>query len=565
MNSSVFAKFVRPVAIAAFAVLLALPSANAQGDSQPVGVEKTETAPAAEIPPPPALSPQQLAIQAELVARVEAASSDALKRRLAEIVAHYEANGFEPIWLAEGKPSGKAEELVEILNLSYEDGLHPADYDSFELFAKLGATGETDLADLEIHLSTAAVSYAQHMHSGRLNPSRVNREIVIYPEQIGAEVILENLRKTTSLKTYFRLLAPHTPRYQRLRTALADYRRIEAQGGWTIIPEGKTIKPDGSDERMPLVRKRMTEAGLYGGGTPADPLAYDPALMAAVAEFQLRSGLETDGVIGPATLAAMNVPVSDRINTMIVNMERNRWMQNDFGPYHILANLADQVVKVVKNGDTIHAEVIQVGQPYHRTPVFTDEMKYIEFNPYWNVPASIAVNEYLPKLRDNPGVLSAQNIDVLAGGAPISASAVAWSNYGKGNFPFRLRQRPGSGNALGRVKFMFPNQFNVYMHDTPSKSNFDRAQRYFSHGCLRLRDPLTMAQVLLAPQGISRERIEAIVASGKNTTIKLAEPIPVHVVYITSFVNKDGSVHFREDVYGRDKIVLEALEQVRGR
>jgi L,D-transpeptidase YcbB len=563
MKISVFPELLRSLALALLILPIAATAALAEGDIQPAEVEQTNSEPA--VPILPALSPQQLAIQAELVARAAAASSDALEKRLAEIVSYYEASGFEPIWLDGARPSEKAEQMVEILNLSYEDGLHPADYDSFDLFAKLGATGETDLAELEIHLSTAAVSYAQHMHSGRLNPNSVNREIVIYPAQIGAETILGDLRKTTSLQAYFRLLAPHTPRYQRLRTALADYRRIEAQGGWTVIPEGATIKPDSKDERVPLVRKRMSEAGLYRDEAPADPQFYDPALVAAVTEFQLRSGLETDGAIGPATLAAMNVSVPDRINTMIVNMERNRWMQNDFGPYHILANLADQVVKVVKNEDTIHAEVIQVGLPYHRTPVFTKDMQYIEFNPYWNVPPSIAVNEYLPKLRANPGVLAAQNIDLLAGGSPISASAVSWSSYGKGNFPFRLRQRPGSGNALGRVKFMFPNQFNVYMHDTPSKSNFDRAQRYFSHGCLRLRDPLAMAEVLLAPQGISRDKIESIVASGKNTTIKLEEPVPVHVVYITSFVNKDGSVHFREDVYGRDKIVLEALERVRGR
>jgi L,D-transpeptidase YcbB len=565
MKKSVFPDLVRSLALAAMILPFAADAAFAEGDAQQLEAGQGETESAVEIPAQPSLSPQQLAIQAELVARAAAASSDALKKRLAGIVAHYEASDFEPIWLDETKPSEKAEQMVEILNLSYEDGLHPADYDSFDLFAKLGATGETDLAELEIHLSTAAVSYAQHMHSGRLNPNSVNREIVIYPGQIGADTILGDLRKTTSLPAYFRLLAPHTPRYQRLRTALADYRRMEARGGWTVIPDGETIKPDGSDERVPLVRKRMAEAGLYQGEAPAEPQFYDPALVAAVTEFQLRSGLETDGAIGPATLAAMNVSISDRINTMIVNMERNRWMQNDFGPYHILANLADQVVKVVKNGDTIHAEVIQVGLPYHRTPVFTKEMEYIEFNPYWNVPTSIAVNEYLPKLRANPGVLAAQNIDVLAGGAPVSASAVSWSSYGKGNFPFRLRQRPGSGNALGRVKFMFPNQFNVYMHDTPSKSNFDRAQRYFSHGCLRLRDPISMAEVLLAPQGISREKIESIVAGGRNTTVKLEEPLPVHVVYITSFVNKDGSVHFREDVYGRDKIVLEALERVRGR
>ena len=261
----------------------------------------------------------------------------------------------------------------------------------------------------------------------------------------------------------------------------------------------------------------------------------------------------------------MNVPVATRIATMEVNMERNRWMQNNFAPTHIFANLADQVVKLVKNGKTIHAEVIQVGKPYHRTPVFADEMEYIEISPYWNVPPSIAVNEYLPKLRQNPGILAAQNIAVLTGNGAVSAHAVNWSSYGKGNFPFRLRQEPGPGNALGRVKFMFPNQFNVYLHDTPSKSKFDAASRYFSHGCLRLRDPLTMAEKILGPEGWSRARIDQVVASGKRTVVTLKNKIPVYVVYLTSWVNKDGSVHFRPDVYGRDKILSAALSKVRGR
>ena len=504
------------------------------------------------------------AVKAELDQRIAAAKSEALKKRLGDISADYAKNFWRPIWISGGKPSAKAEAMVDALNLSYEDGLHPEDYDSFELFAKLGARDAKGLAELEVHLTTAAVSYAQHMNSGRLNPRSVNRETVIYPDTVSAASILSNIRKTQNLKAYLRLLAPHTPRYERLRAALAAYRRIEANGGWTKIPSGETLKPGMADSRVAAIRKRMVEAGTLRRGASFGS-QYDPALVAAVKAFQEQAGLAQDGAIGPATVKAMNVPVATRIATMEVNMERNRWMQNNFAPTHIFANLADQVVKLVKNGKTIHAEVIQVGKPYHRTPVFADEMEYIEINPYWNVPPSIAVNEYLPKLRQNPGILAAQNIAVLTGNGAVSAHAVNWSSYGKGNFPFRLRQEPGPGNALGRVKFMFPNQFNVYLHDTPSKSKFDAASRYFSHGCLRLRDPLTMAEKILGPEGWSRARIDQVVASGKRTVVTLKNKIPVYVVYLTSWVNKDGSVHFRPDVYGRDKILSAALSKVRGR
>ena len=502
-------------------------------------------------------------IKAEIEQQKSATQSSSLKKRLEDIDAHYAKNGYRPIWIDRDSANARAEAMVEALNLSYEDGLHPQDYDAFDLFQKLGATDPAGLADLEIHLSTAAVSYAQHMNAGRLNPREINREIVIYPEAVSADTILANLRKTSSVKAYLRLLAPATPRYERLRNALAVYRRIEANGGWSKIAAGETLKPGATDPRVPAIARRLVEAGVIRN--PPAGMIYGPTIVEAVKEFQERAGITPDGVIGPGTLAELNRPVSERIATMEINMERNRWMQNDFGPYHIFANLADQVVKVVKNGKTIHAEVIQVGQPYHRTPVFTDEMEYVEINPYWNVPVSIAVNEYLPKLRSNPGVLAAQNISLLSNGNPISANAVNWSSYGKGNFPFRLRQEPGPGNALGRIKFMFPNDFNVYMHDTPSKSKFDATQRYFSHGCLRLRDPLKMAEVLLESEGWSRARIDNTVASGKRTVVPLKQKIPVHVVYLTSWVNKDGSVHFRKDVYGRDKILADALAKVRGR
>lgn len=504
------------------------------------------------------------AIKAELESRIAAAKSEALKKRLQDIAAHYAANLWQPIWISGGKANKRAEAMVDALNLSLEDGLHPEDYDAFELFAKLGAQDVAGLADMEVHVTTATVSYAQHMNAGRLDPSSVNRETVIYPEAVSAKTVLANVRKTQNIAAYFRLLAPHTPRYQRLRDALAAYRRIEASGGWTSVPPGEVLKPGMADPRLPILRKRMAQAGTLNPGASGGPV-YDPALVEAVKRFQKRAGLAQDGVIGPATLAAMNVPVSERIATMELNMERNRWMQNNFAPTHIFANLADQVVKLVRNGDTVHAEVIQVGKPYHRTPVFSDEMEYIEINPYWNVPTSIAVNEYLPKLRQNPGVLSAQNISVLTDSGAVSPYQVNWASYGKGNFPFRLRQDPGPKNALGRIKFMFPNRFNVYLHDTPSKSKFEAASRYFSHGCLRLRDPLTMAEKILGPEGWSRARIEQVVASGKRTVVTLKDKIPVYVVYLTSWVNKDGSVHFRPDVYGRDKILASALSKVRGR
>ncbi len=509
--------------------------------------------------------PLKLAIEQELQVRIDNASSPSLKERLSAISVFYAAKDFKAIWLLNNQPIAKAKDLVEAINRAEEDGLHPGDYDALALYQKLGAGNESTLADLEVHLSTSLVSIAQHMNAGRVDPSAVNRETVIYPASLSAEEILRKADRTRSIKAFIRLLAPHTPRYERMRVALAHYRQMAKNGDWPVIPEGEVLKPGMEDPRIPLLQQRLAISGDLPNSLTGTGVLYDAPLVESVKRFQWRHGLAQDGVIGPNTLAQINVPIEARIKALELNIERRRWMQNDYGPHYVFANLADQVVKVVKNGKTVHAELIQVGQPYHRTPVFTDEMEYLEFNPYWNVPKSIAVNELLPNLKANPNHYSSQGFEVLKNGQVVSASSVPWHSFSKANFPVRLRQGPGKKNALGRVKFMFPNNFNVYMHDTPSKKNFQRASRFFSHGCLRLQDPLKMAEVLLGEQGWDRSKIDATVTSGKRTVVKLDQTIPVHIAYLTAWANKDGSVHFRKDVYERDPILEAALAKVRGR
>ncbi len=325
-----------------------------------------------------------------------------------------------------------------------------------------------------------------------------------------------------------------------------------------VVPEGEVLKPGMTDGRLGVLRQRLIEED-YLNPTIQTGDIYQGALVDAVKEFQSYHGLDIDGVIGADTLAEMNVPIEQRLIQMELNMERRRWMPNDLGETYVFVNLADQVLKVVKKDKTWLATKVVVGKPYHATPVFTGEMTYVEINPYWNVPYSIATKEYLPKLRKNPGALSSQNIRLFEGGTEISPSQIAWSSYSPSNFPFKLRQDPGSKNALGRIKFMFPNKFNIYIHDTPAKALFDRAQRSFSHGCIRVSEPFTLGDTLLADQGYDKARLEAIRDSGERTVVKLQKPIPVHITYLTAWMNKDGSTHFRKDIYDRDAILLKAL------
>jgi murein L,D-transpeptidase YcbB/YkuD len=246
---------------------------------------------------------------------------------------------------------------------------------------------------------------------------------------------------------------------------------------------------------------------------------------------------------------------------MELNLERRRWMDDNLGDYYVFVNVADQQLKVVRNEKTIHTARLVVGKPYARTPVFSETMKYVVLNPYWNVPPAIADKEYLPKLKKDPGFLQRQGIRVLTGSGDnageVDPYTVNWSALSR--MSYSLRQDSGAKNALGRVKFMFPNRFNVYLHDTPSKSLFEKDLRVFSHGCMRIENPLDFAALLLADQGWTRKKIDTAVASGSQRVINLTKPIPVHVTYLTAWVDKDGTVNFRRDVYGRDKQLAAAL------
>ncbi|MEM6462821.1 MAG: L,D-transpeptidase family protein [Pseudomonadota bacterium] len=480
-------------------------------------------------------------------------------RRSERIALWYDQRDYRPLWIEDGKATNAAKEVVFALLNAHEDGLMPAEYEADALFPKLQKGAEAGLADFEVSLSQAVTLYGQHLRRGRVSPNEVNRELVLYPEEIAADVLLEEIAMAEDPVEALLGFAPRTDRYARLKNHLKHLLVVRASGGWTQVPEGNALKPGMTDARVPVLRQRLIEAKDLQPGAHAGDL-YDGALVTALEQFQTRTGLEPDGVVGPVTLGQLNTTVDERIRQVELNLERRRWMQADFGDPYVFVNLADQVVKFVSDEKTLHAAVTQVGKPYHRTPVFSDEMEYLEFNPYWNVPYSIATREYLPKLQANAYALESQAIRPLVNGQVVNPGSIPWTTYSRANFPVRLRQDSGPRNALGQVKFMFPNRFNIYLHDTPSKSNFERASRFFSHGCIRVEDPMKLAEVILANQGMSRAEIDRIVNSGKRRVIPLETPLPVHIVYLTAWVNKDGSVHYRRDVYGRDEILDVALE-----
>ena len=302
-----------------------------------------------------------------------------------------------------------------------------------------------------------------------------------------------------------------------------------------------------------------------------DAAFYDAELVGAVKRFQYRHGLSQDGRVGKNSLAALNVSAEQRVTQILLNMERRRWMPDRFESRYIFVNLADYFLKLV---DTINAKErtvftseVVVGKPYHETPEFSAQIRYLVINPYWNVPHSIATKELLPSIKADPSYVQTHHYEVLdgwgAGAKVLDPRSIDWSTISPHRFPFRIRQMPGDDNALGRIKFMFPNRHDIYLHDTPSKQLFNRIRRAFSHGCIRVANAQALATMLLSKQpGWSKERIVETINSGKRTVVPLAEPIPIHLAYITAWANKDGSVHFRDDIYGRDSQLMQALAPV---
>jgi L,D-transpeptidase YcbB len=485
--------------------------------------------------------------------------NDIDEERLFQVYAYYHLRSFTPIWVRDDGPKTKGRELLAVLRNAGADGLDPNDYYVGQLGDLMEQSDVRSLARLDLLLTRAFMDYGRDLSAGRVAPDSVDKEIHLNPSPVDAAKLIHGAEEADNIGPYAISLAPQTDEYARLVALLAEYREIAAQGGWPTVPDGETLKPGMDDPRVPALRAYLSEVGDYFGDPDEPSTVFDDDLVEAVEAFQTRHGIDVDGAVGPATLKAINTPIEERIATMEINLERRRWMVDDLGERYVFVNLADQFLKVVDGGRTIHEAKLVVGKPYLRTPVFDETMKYVVINPDWTVPSSIARNEYLPKLQKSAGALEDKNIHVYAGNERISPYSINWPAISKSNFRYTLRQDPGPDNALGVIKFMFPNKFSIYLHDTPSKGLFARSSRTFSHGCMRVQDPIELGAVILGAQGWSADRIRQVVASGKKTVVNLETPLPVHVTYLTAWVNKDGSVHFRNDVYGRDKRLKDGI------
>jgi murein L,D-transpeptidase YcbB/YkuD len=499
--------------------------------------------------------------------RLEASGAALAARTLLPKI--YEARAFRPAWQREAQVAA----LLEVIEEAEREGLDPTDYHVEEVAAArerlraAAALAPAERAEIDLMLTDAVIRLGYHLRFGKVDPValdpnwNLSRQLV---DQDPVETIQAAI-DAPSMLDYANQVIPRNFLYHRLKHALAEYRAIEAAGGWPRVPEGPTLRVGMRDARVTALKARLAVTGDYepDGGDASSTFAaddaewlYDEWLASAVRRFQERHGLAADGVVGRATLAALNVSVRERIEQIRANLERARWVTGDLAEEFLVVNIAGFRLYHLRNDEVTMRMRVQVGRPYRRTPVFKAKLTYLVANPTWTVPPTIFREDLLPELRRDPTALVARNIDVLdSAGNVVDPRAVNWHAR---SLPYRLVQRPGPNNALGRLKFMFPNEHSVYLHDTPSRDLFERESRAFSSGCIRVEDPIGLALKLLGPSW-DRERLDRLIASGKTQTVFLEKPIDVLLLYWTTEVDAAGRVYFWPDIYGRDPAVIAGL------
>jgi murein L,D-transpeptidase YcbB/YkuD len=477
----------------------------------------------------------------------------------------YKVNNDAPLW---SNPLAIDQLLTAIRTIDRE-GLTPADYhlEALEtLQQRLASVGDAAspgrAAAFDLLLTDALVRLGYHLSFGKVDPEALDPDWNMRRqlEQPDAVSRLDEAIRNGHIDALLDSLRPTLPSYARLISALQKYRRIAAEGGWQSVPAGPSLKPDMKDARVVALRNRLAASGDLSRDKMDSP-DFDAQVEVAVRRFQGRHGLTVDGVAGKATLAAMNVPVERRIDEIRANMERARWVLHDLPAEYVLVDIAGFKVRFYRDGRAIWETRAVVGRPMRMTPIFKSRITYLEANPTWTVPPTILGEDVLPAIRRDPHYLQEKNMRVIdRQGKPIDPASIDWSRYRGSNFPFMIRQDPGPENALGRLKFMFPNTHAIYLHDTPSKQLFNRTERTFSSGCIRIEDPYGFAALLLDrdPEW-NRERVIAVVDSLKTRTIRLRSPVVVILLYWTVDVDADGTVLFKQDIYNRDPPIIKAL------
>ncbi|QDA61788.1 L,D-transpeptidase family protein [Hymenobacter jejuensis] len=498
----------------------------------------------------------------------------------------YKERDYRLGWFRNHELVPQAKTLLGVINKAADEGLDPKKYqikdfdklfDEFEK-SKSDSTKRNALEkQIDVALSGTYFNWASDFYRGTVNPREVKSiDWNVKRNKIKLhKALMTILKERDSTYPYYEFEPLH-PEYERLKKALADYRALQRNSNWPVIPASTRLKPGASSPTVALLRQRLLgvkAAAEQPGATPAQTVSnggvqpaaaapnqvYDAELVAAVKEFQEDNGLKADGIVSGETIHQLNVPLNDRIDQIILNMERWRWLPKRFEPSYLLVNIPEYTLHIVEENKEVMSMPVIVGKTLNATPVFSDKMEYVVLSPYWNVPMSIIQKELKPKLEVDPvGTLERLDMEVVKGygskAVPVDPTSIDWANVDEKNFKYTVRRRPGPKNDLGDVKFIFPNSQDIYLHDTPHDELFSQAKRGFSHGCVRVAEPIKLAEYLLRNKpGWDETKILDVISQRQEQYITLPEKLPVYLVYFTAWVDEGGKVHFRDDIYGHDK------------
>lgn len=483
----------------------------------------------------------------------------------------YKGRNFKPAWSQDGRLT-QADTIIKAVEEAYDDGLTPDHYHLVPIRSLVNKAGKYPIkdaslmADLDILLTDAFLTLGCHLSGGCVDPVTIETEWFAKQGTVDVSSALEQAIRNKLIREALMMLRPEQGAYGRLRKALTRYRELSLRGEWPLVSAGIRLEKGSVSDRVLELRRRLAASGdLEAVETkPAD--LFDEKLEQSVIFFQKRHGLNEDGVVGSATFNALNVPLKQRIRQIELNMERLRWILSNQEQRYIVVNIANFSLDVIEDLKPVLSMKVVVGKPFLRTPVFTARMTYIIINPSWNVPDSIARKELLGNIQKNPQYLAGQNIKVLRGWSTkeeeIAPETIDWLKITPENLPYRFRQKPGPLNPLGHIKFMLPNKFDVYLHDTNARRLFSADTRAFSHGCTRIEKPVELAEYLLRDDPAwSRERLLAAMDKGLERKVILPHPLNVHFLYLTAWVDGEGTLQFRKDIYGRDSLLDEALRR----
>jgi murein L,D-transpeptidase YcbB/YkuD len=497
----------------------------------------------------------------------------------------YSEREFQPAWIRDGKIPEVAYEMRYEIGQSKFDGLNPTDYhfgtlndyfSKFEAAKKQGKTlSESELATVDLLLTDAFIMLGSHLNLGKVNPENLKTPWSIQRNtaDLALEKRLQDALNGGGIRKSLQALYPSFTIYRKMRDGLRqlfeDLERFEDRpfAQWRQLNTDKSIKPDESSSMMPEIRKRLYFWGYVDAYETTEDKLYDAELVLGIKKLQRRHGMEPDGVIGQGTIEALNQTPEMLITTASVNLERLRWLPDSIKDSElILVNTANFQLDFLHNRDTVFTSRVIVGKSYHATPQFNAEMSYIVFSPTWTVPTSITRAEIVPAVKKNPNYLASKNMKLLnSSGGVVDPKSIDWAKVNPKTFPYTVRQEPGESNSLGLAKFMFPNKHSVYIHDTPSRTLFEREDRALSHGCIRIQRPFDFAKFLLSHDPTwTDERIRQSMRQPKEVTVTLNRKIPVAIIYMTYWANGGGEMFFRKDIYQRDPEIAKALRESKG-